>query len=63
MDPKQRFIKFIFGPLINFFQTRLKISGFLVCFISIPIFKAKTKTDMDILRKVLIIFALIFGFV
>ena len=64
MDPKQRFIKFIFGPLINFFQTRLKISGLFVAFIfvalvSIPIFKTKSKNDMGILRKIIIVLALL----
>lgn len=68
MNFKQKFIVYLFGPVINFFESSLKISAFFVAFIfimlvAIPIFRTKNKTDMDILRKVLIIIALVTGFI
>lgn len=68
MTPKQKIITFIFRPIIEFFENSLKISGFFVAFIfilliAVPILKRKTKTDMDVLRKVLIVIALIIGLI
>ena len=66
MNLKQKIIVYIFGPIINFFENSLKLSAFFVAFIfvllvALPILRRKTKTDMELLRKVLIIIALITG--
>lgn len=68
MNLKQKIILFIFGPIINFFENSLKISAFFLAFIFIllvafPILRKKTKTDMDVLRKLLIVIALIIGLI
>lgn len=68
MNIKQKFIIYIFGPFIDFFENSLKISAFFVAdifiiLVAIPIFRTKKKTDMDILRKSLIIIALVIGFI
>ena len=68
MNPKQKFIEIVFDPIIVFFNTKLKLSGFFVGFlfialIAIPIFKTKSRNDMDVLRKILIILALLLGFI
>ena len=66
MNPKQRIIQVIFGPLFDFFENTLKISGGFVGFIflliiAIPIFKLKIRNDLDILRRGLIVLALVLG--
>lgn len=68
MNPKQKIIEVVFGPLITVFETKLKLSGFFVAFvfiaiIAIPVFKTKSKTHIDILRKIVIILALFIGLV
>ena len=68
MNLKQKIIVYIFGPIINFFENSLKLSAFFVAFIfillvALPILRRKTKTDMELLRKVLIIIALITGLI
>lgn len=56
MNLKQKIIVYIFGPIINFFENSLKLSAFFVAFIfillvALPILRRKTKTDMELLRK------------
>ncbi len=68
MNLKQKIIVYIFRPIINFFENSLKLSAFFVAFIfiflvALPILRRKTKTDMELLRKVLIIIALITGLI
>jgi len=68
MNPKQKIIENIFEPIIVFFNTRLRLSGFFVgvlfiALVAIPIFKTKSKKDLDVLRKVIIILSLLFGLV
>lgn len=68
MNPKQKIIENIFEPIIVFFNTRLRLSGFFVgvlfiALVTIPIFKTKSKKDLDVLKKVIIILSLLFGLV
>lgn len=68
MNPKQKIIENIFEPIIVFFNTRLRLSGFFVgvlfiALVAIPIFKTKRKSDMDVLRKTIIILSLLLGLV
>lgn len=68
MNPKHKFIAVVFGPLFNFFETSLKLSPYFVCtilifLVAIPIFKTKSKTDLDLIRKALIILALLIGLI
>lgn len=68
INPKQNFIEIILGPIINFFETKLILLGgffgvIFITFVAIPIFRTKNKTDMDVLRKVLIIIAIGIGFI
>lgn len=68
MNPKQKLIQLIFGPAIDFFENTLKISGGFVAFIfvliiAILMFRSKIRSDMDILRRVLIVIALVLGLV
>ena len=68
INPKQKFIEIIFGPVINFFEKKLVLSGgfvgviFLVI-ISIPFFRVKGKNTNDRFRKILIIVTLVLGIV
>ena len=67
-NPKQKFIEIIFGPVINFFENKLVLSGsfvgvIFIVIISIPFFKVKTKNTNDRFRKILIIVTLVLGIV
>lgn len=68
MNPKQKIIETIFEPIIVFFEARLRLSGsfvgvLFIALVAIPIFKTKSKKDLDVLRKVIIILSLLFGLI
>lgn len=68
MNPKQKLIEMLVGPIMNMFEQKLKISGLfvgvIILVIEFPFFmKNKSKENHVIVAKIIYVLTLIIGFI